>query len=199
MVDGFDFDLEKNKNTNYHALAEKLRSHMDADQAATGKKWLLTAAPQCPSPDKVLNEALTTQMFDAIFIQFYNNPCSANKWTAAGKQDNVDTFNYGMWHSWIAKSAKNKNLKMFLTLPASGNVAGSGYVSKDTAAKMVADLAKKYPTSFAGVGIWDASEAKVNTGYTDKIKSALNTAQGAKRRRSLGFGYSHAHVHRHSG
>ena len=77
-------------------------------------------------------------------------------------------------------------MKVFLTLPASQKM-GSGYVSKDVAAKMVADIAAKYPSTFGGVGMWDASEAYANTGYVARMRTALDAAEAvaAKAKRSF--------------
>ena len=47
VVDGFDFDFEAGVS-NMVPFANQLRSLMNAE---TSKKFLLTAAPQCPYPD----------------------------------------------------------------------------------------------------------------------------------------------------
>ena len=39
-----------------------------------GKKVYLSAAPQCPFPDRHLGAALNTGLFDYIWVQFFNNP-----------------------------------------------------------------------------------------------------------------------------
>lgn len=47
VVDGFDFDFEANVS-NMATFANQLRSLMNS---AGGKKYYLSAAPQCPFPD----------------------------------------------------------------------------------------------------------------------------------------------------
>ena len=180
VVDGFDFDMEHGSSDNYHYLALSLRRFFTLDPSKT---YYLTAAPQCPIPDLILNEALTSQPFDAIFVQFYNNPaCQATVWPTLTDKQGVAGFNFGAWDAWVKSSAYNKNMKVFVTLPAAAKAAGSGYVSKETAAQIVADMAKRYPGTFGGVGLWDASVAVANTGYIARVKQALNSAEGLKKR-----------------
>ncbi|KAI5791978.1 putative class III chitinase [Geopyxis carbonaria] len=175
VVDGVDMDIETLPATNYQYFAKQMRAYFDAD---TSKKFYLTAAPQCPNPDASLNQALKDVVFDMIFVQFYNNPaCAADKWVAGKDQSTNSVFNFGMWHDWVASTSKNKSLKIFLMLPASPNVAGSGYVSRGVAANIVKELAAKY-SSFAGAALWDASEVWVNTGFLKEFKAALDKVAG---------------------
>lgn len=170
IVDGFDLDLEHGPATGYENIAYRLRQLMDEDRAKTGKQWLLTGAPQCPQPDAMLDVAMRNVAFDAIFVQFYNNPsCEATKWAAGRDQTTNAGFNFAMWDAY-AKKSKNTKMKVFLTLPLAGE-AGSGYVSRVTAANIIADI-KKY-TNFGGFAGWDASIADVNTGYVPAVKKAL--------------------------
>ena len=54
VLDGVDFDIEVGGGESYYAaLARKLSQH-----SQRGKKVYLTAAPQCPFPDRYLNGAL---------------------------------------------------------------------------------------------------------------------------------------------
>jgi chitinase len=186
VVDGFDLDIETLPALYYEKFAYRLRKLFEAD---TTKKYYMTAAPQCMNPDQHLTTALSKVSFDAIFVQFYNNPgCSASMWTGTGKDQSTNSvFNFGMWDSWVAASAMNKNMKVFMTLAASGKVApAGGYVSKVTAASIIADLARF--KSFGGAAMWDASEAWVNTGYVGAVKTALNAVPALTRRGSNFFG-----------
>lgn len=193
IVDGFDLDLERGPSTGYEHFAFRLRKLMDADKKATGKQWFLTAAPQCPLPDAIMDVALTKVSFDALFVQFYNNPnCAASQWVKAKDQSTNSGFNFGMWDTWAKTKSLNKNVKIFLTLPMHTSAAGSGYVSKDQAVKIVQDLAPRF-SSFAGVAAWDASYAWANSAYLPAVKKALNTLQGVTPvKRDLRF---HAHHH----
>ena len=65
-------------------FANQLRSLMNADTAASGKKWFLTAAPQCPYPDSADNAMLDGAVFfDAVWVQFYNNYCGLQSFDAS--------------------------------------------------------------------------------------------------------------------
>ncbi|KAA8912303.1 chitinase 4 [Sphaerosporella brunnea] len=183
IVDGFDLDIEVQPSQYYEKFVYRLRKLFEADGS---KKYYITAAPQCHNPDPQLDTALRKANFDAVFVQFYNNPnCAATAWTGkGGDQSSNSVFNFGMWDSWVSSSAFNKNMKVLMALPASNKIVISGYVSKAKASDIVADLARF--KSFAGVAIWDASEVWVNTGYITQVKSALN-AVTALGRRGTGF------------
>ena len=172
IVNGFDLDLERGPASGYDRVAIRLRQLMDADRAKTGKQWLLTAAPQCMQPDAMLDAAMKNAFFDAIFVQFYNNPsCEASKWVLGRSQSTNSGFNFAMWDSF-AKRSKNPKLKVFMALPLA-NVA-TGYVTSTQAAKIIADI-KKY-TNLGGVAGWDASIADQNAAYIPAVKKALSAA-----------------------
>jgi chitinase len=79
-LDGIDLDIEGGAPTGYAAFARCLRERMDT----AGDDWLITAAPQCPFPDAHLGPASgsalgdAAEAFDYLFVQFYNNFCSAS-------------------------------------------------------------------------------------------------------------------------
>ncbi|KAI4328853.1 hypothetical protein L6164_021176 [Bauhinia variegata] len=64
-LDGIDFDIEGGTNQHWDDLARYI---------SKGKKVFLTAAPLCPFPDAWLGNALKTDLFDYVWVQFYNNP-----------------------------------------------------------------------------------------------------------------------------
>ncbi|KAF8427443.1 glycoside hydrolase superfamily [Tirmania nivea] len=172
IVDGFDLDLENGPATGYENIAYRLRQLMNDDKAKTGKEWILTGAPQCPQPDAMLDVALKNTAFDAIFVQFYNNPsCQASNWVLGKDQMTNAGFNFAMWDAY-AKKSKNPKMKVFLALPLAGEVA-SGYVSRSKAASIIGDI-KRY-TNFGGFAGWDASLTDLNNGYVSELKKALNT------------------------
>lgn len=73
VIDGFDLDIESGPTTGYAAFVNRMRYHYSLD---TSKRYYMSAAPQCHFPDPYINTALTSVLFDFIFVQFYNNPCS---------------------------------------------------------------------------------------------------------------------------
>ncbi|KAH1154221.1 hypothetical protein GYH30_049742, partial [Glycine max] len=76
VLDGIDFDIEGGSNKHWGDLARLLKGYGMAKQS---KKVYITAAPQCPFPDAWIGNALTTGLFDFVWVQFYNNPpCQYN-------------------------------------------------------------------------------------------------------------------------
>lgn len=75
-VDGFDFDFE-GPNANSIVFAKRLRQLMDeySNGIGRGRKFYLSAAPQCPYPEAWMKEIMTDAYLDMAFVQFYNNGC----------------------------------------------------------------------------------------------------------------------------
>ena len=141
VVDGCDLDIKTLPAAHYDVFAYRLQKLALTDPT---KKYLLTAAPQCPHPSIHLDTALTKVAFDAVFVQFYNNSgCQTSSWTGKGKKQLANSgFNFGMWNKWVKENSKNKKLRVFLTMSASAKVAGQGYVSRVKAAAITRDLAR---------------------------------------------------------
>ena len=74
VLNGIDFDMEA-PSRYYDDLARNLTSLYNG-AGNNEKKYMLTAAPQCPFPDASLAVTLSTGMFefDHVWVQFYNNP-----------------------------------------------------------------------------------------------------------------------------
>jgi hypothetical protein len=107
VVDGIDLDIEGGSPAGYSAYVRKLRELMNTDKS---RKYYITAAPQCPFPDAYLGpgagKALgdTANLFDYLFVQFYNNFC----FTGSG-----DIF-----RSALAQWTKVAGPKIFIGMPA---------------------------------------------------------------------------------
>ena len=169
VVDGFDFDFESTVS-NMPAFANQLRSLMNAN---TSKKFYLTAAPQCPYPDAADSPMLNGGVyFDAIWVQFYNNYCGVQSYVSGASTQN--NFNFDTWNTWATTVSANKNVKVFLGVPAGPSAAGSGYESA-SALKSVINYCKSF-SSFGGVMMWDASQAYANSGFLDGIHSDLTSS-----------------------
>jgi chitinase len=170
VIDGFDFDFESSVN-NVMPFVQQLR--LLADQ--TGKKYVFTAAPQCPYPDAAVGPVLASSVaMDAVYVQFYNNYCGVSKFVPGSP--NQPVFNFDVWDAWAAASA-NPNVKVLLGVP--GNVGGAGagsYVPADTVAAAI-KYAKTFP-SFGGVMVWDVSQAYGNPGFLSTIKTTLQELSG---------------------
>jgi chitinase len=155
-------------------FASQLRSLMDTETASTGRKFILTAAPQCPYPDVADNDMLSGAVsFDAIFIQFYNNYCGISAFVNGGTQNPDSGFNFATWDNWAKTVSKNPAVKLLIGVP--GNTGGgAGYEPASFVANVIT-YAKTF-SSFGGVMIWDMTQAYSNAGFLDSIKSSLGSA-----------------------
>lgn len=167
ILDGVDLDIEGGGSTYYAAFVNEIRSLA----SGASKTYYVTAAPQCVFPDGNLGTVLNTAIFDAIYVQFYNNPCGLQAFNQASGWD------FGLWDNWARSTSLNKNAKVYIGAPASSTAAGSGYVSINTLSSIATQMRTSFP-SFGGVMLWDASQAYANNRYDLAIKNALSAAGG---------------------
>lgn len=164
VIDGFDLDIERGDPVGYGNLVNKLRQLYATD---TSKKYYISAAPQCPFPDKWINQALMFSDFDFAFVQFYNNDCGL---------DEPKNFNFELWANFSQTMAANKHMKVYLGVPGSKKSADTGYVGVPVLRHYIQKLMNN--TAFGGVMMWDASSAFGNKEhgrpYVDYAKDALN-------------------------
>ncbi|KAJ5899708.1 class III chitinase [Penicillium taxi] len=162
VIDGFDFDFESTA-TNLPAFGAELRSLMNA---ATDKKYYLSAAPQCPFPDSADGSTLDAIAFDLVMVQFYNNWCETTNFVVGATTQSI--FNFDEWDTW-AKSSLNPDVKVFLGIPASSSAAGSGYTNGSQLQAAIS-YSKQY-SSFGGIMIWDMSQlyAPVGASATETL------------------------------
>ncbi|KAF1947336.1 hypothetical protein EJ02DRAFT_417918 [Clathrospora elynae] len=167
VVDGFDFDLEADEANvpskdmifkNYDVLAARIKFK--------GPNMLLSAAPQCICPDARAAVALSKVPFDFVFTQFYNTwDCSAAKEVQDIKSKAPSTFTFNKWVDWLQKNSPNKNIKLYLGLPAGpdGLSAHKDHYLKPEDANT---LVTKYRgnSMFGGVMLWEATVSKNNNG-----------------------------------
>nr|AAD11423.1 chitinase [Mesembryanthemum crystallinum] len=154
VLDGIDFDIELGSTKNYALLAQTL-----ANYGKKSKRGILTAAPQCPFPDRHLGAALNTGLFDYIFVQFYNNPQCEYTVSPASFMT--------AWKKWTSLKVK----KVYLGLPASRKAANNGYISPSLLKSKVLPKIKKSP-KYGGVMLWSRYWDKVS-GYSKAIKSSV--------------------------
>ncbi|KAK2650171.1 hypothetical protein Ddye_017660 [Dipteronia dyeriana] len=157
VLDGVDFDIEGGGGpSNYAELARRL-----SDYSKRGKKLYLAAAPQCPFPDASLNAALSTGLFDYVWIQFYNNPqCSY-------ESSNPNRFK-NSWQKWTTTVSAGQ---FFIGLPASSAAAGSGYVAPNVLTSQVLPFVKG-SSKYGGVMLWNKYHDDKN-GYSSQIKGSV--------------------------
>ncbi|GMI99647.1 Lysozyme 1, chitinase A [Hibiscus trionum] len=156
VLDGIDFDIELGSTQNYDHLARYLSAYSNR-----GRKVYLTAAPQCPFPDRYLGAALNTGLFDYVWVQFYNNPQC--QYTSGNINNLVNSWN--RWTSSI--NARN----IFLGLPAAPAAAGSGYVPPNVLTSQILPVIKR-SSKYGGVMLWNKFYDDQN-GYSAAIKASV--------------------------
>ncbi|GAB4860790.1 Acidic endochitinase [Ancistrocladus abbreviatus] len=150
VLDGIDFDIEQGGSQYYPDLAGRLYQL----GLGGGKKLYLSAAPQCPFPDRWTNAALKTGLFDFVWIQFYNNPeCEFSP-------SNPNAFK-SSWSKWTSSIPAKKFL---VGLSASPSAAGNGFVGANYMNSQVLPFVKQSP-KYGGVMLWDRGYDK-RTGYS---------------------------------
>jgi chitinase len=173
VVDGFDFDFESSFS-NLPAFGQRLRDLMDAAMASGGRRYYLAAAPQCVYPDAAVGPALDGAVFfDFIMIQFYNNWCGIQNFVQGSASQNA--FNFDVWDNWAKTRSRNRNVKIFLGVPANSG-AGGGYTSGDKLAAAIR-YSKQF-SSFGGVMMWDMSQLYANSGFLAQVVTALGQTPG---------------------
>ncbi|PIA51752.1 hypothetical protein AQUCO_01100549v1 [Aquilegia coerulea] len=150
VLDGIDFDIEGGTESHWDELARYLKGFKSQ------KKVYLTGAPQCPFPDVYMNGALSTGLFDYIWVQFYNNYCEYN--------GDVSQL-MAIWEQWTNITTT----KIFLGLPASPTAATSGYIPSDILISKVLPSIKNTP-KYGGVMLWSKYYDDM-THYSSSIKS----------------------------
>ena len=104
-----------------------------------------------------MGKALSTGLFDDIWIQFYNNYCEYNGDASALKVT---------WDQWTSNVTATN---FFLGLPAAPAGAASGFVPADVLIAKILILIKS-TKNYGGVMLWSRYYDEL-TGYSSAIKS----------------------------
>nr|ADP68561.1 class 3 chitinase [Hippophae rhamnoides] len=155
VLDGIDFDIELGSTLHWDDLARALSGF-----SKRGRKVYLTAAPQCPFPDKFLGTALNTGLFDYVWVQFYNNPQSQY---SSGNPNNL----LNSWNRWTSSI----NSQIFMGLPASSAAAGSGFIPAKVLTSQILPVIKRSP-KYGGGMLW-SKYYDDQSGYSSSIKSSV--------------------------
>jgi len=112
-----------------------------------------------------------------VFVQYYNNYCGIQAYGSFN-------FNFEQWDQWAKATSINKNVKVFLGVPASVTAANAGYVSIDRLRQIIDAVRCKY-SSFGGIMMWDISQAYGNMDSATGVMYNVAAAQHLKRPRHL--------------
>lgn len=190
VVDGFDFDIESAVSDNdattqyrgYGTMIDTLRTYFAADAL---KQYYISGAPQCVIPDAHLAHPIETSWFDFLFIQFYNTPqCSARAYFDAnyGRQgDQPSVISFDAWVGFIRTTAMNKDVKLYIGLPAAPlpqlAYDTKMYIAPDDVINLIDVFQCRYPKEFGGIMVFEATYSEQNLidnkPYVDVIKGQL--------------------------
>ncbi|KAH7673761.1 chitinase protein [Dioscorea alata] len=160
VLDGIDFDIMRGTSEHWDELAQMLYQYSEQ------RKVYLSAAPQCPYPDKSMGTALGTGIFDYVWVQFYNNPSCQY----SNDADNL----LNSWDQWTSSVTATK---FFVGLPASTAAARNGYLPP---AKLVSEVLPNVKKSdkYGGIMLWNRYY-DLKSGYSSKIRGVnLEMLQG---------------------
>ncbi|CEG67262.1 hypothetical protein RMATCC62417_03718 [Rhizopus microsporus] len=173
VLDGIDYDPEETTGKGYDRHIHTLRQLFQTQYPP--RQYLITAAPQCSDLDyypknaqyNILHPSPQYDAYpDMVFVQFYNNDCSA----AAHKPRGFSDFNFDAWNKWAQEATKGRT-KVLLGVLGRDNRMDTGYVSYDKLTMILDDI--KSRSQFRGVMIWDAGYA-----YANKVPYFNNLAYG---------------------
>jgi chitinase len=114
-------------------------------------------------PDKYLDKAIKTGLFDYVLVQFYNNPpCQFD-----GTNSDA-TLLLQSWKAWTSFALPNNTV--FMGLPASPDAAPSGgYIPpNDLISKVLPSI--KPTSNYGGIMLWDRFHDVGNNDYSYQIK-----------------------------
>ncbi|KAI8335579.1 glycoside hydrolase superfamily, partial [Chlamydoabsidia padenii] len=166
IMDGIDFDPEGVNGEGWDKLVHNLR--VLSKLYIPARNFLITAAPQCPDLDYYKNNALynilhpnpqyTEAYLDMVFVQFYNNYCSASEFEKSPRNGSTRSFNFEAWNTWAEQTTRAT--KIYLGILGKKGHHDSGYVQFEQLTKIM-DNIHRY-SRFGGVMIWDALYAYSN-------------------------------------
>ncbi|KAL8816013.1 MAG: hypothetical protein Q9223_004909 [Gallowayella weberi] len=200
VVDGFDFDIESAVSPNdatsqyrgYGTMIDALRVFFAAD---VRKEYYISGSPQCVIPDAHLAIPIETSWFDFLFIQFYNTPqCSARAYFDAsyGRKNDGDkpsSISFDAWVGFVRTSAMNKDVKLYIGLPAAPLKAlaydTAMYIAPDDVINLIDLFQCRYPKEFGGIMVFEATYSEQNLidnkPFVDVIKGQLANNKCAKK------------------
>ncbi|ORZ01264.1 glycoside hydrolase superfamily [Syncephalastrum racemosum] len=170
ILDGLDFDPEASDPSGYDRLIHVLRTLFKTQYPV--RSYLITAAPQCPDLEDYKDNAMHTILYpsskydaypDMVFVQFYNNYCSASKF-------GTSSFNFDEWDEWA--NGNSRKSKVLLGLIGKENHEDTGYVEYEKLTAILDAVSGK--ASFGGIMMWDASLA-----FNNPIHALNNQQYGA--------------------
>lgn len=158
VLDGVNMAPIRGNPVAFTAFVQQLKS--------LAPNTILAALPHCVYPDAPLGDVMANVPLDHVFVRFYNS------WCHLGTRN----FNWGDWSDW-AKTAPNKNVKVYVGIPGNGDATPTGYV---TIAQIKAKLGSfGHDPAFGGFALWDVASAEQNNNFGQQLVDLLKNIPAA--------------------
>ena len=165
-VDGVDFYIDHGAPSEpYDELARRLDYFNSMYYHATAKHVRLTATPRCAFPDRRLERALETGLFERIHVRFYGDEEERCSYKNGGVDGVVEE-----WEKWTARYPGSQ-LYVGLAAAESGVPDGAPPPVEVYLKYLYYDLLPKVQKApnYGGVMVWDRFTDK-KTGYSRAVK-----------------------------
>jgi len=158
VVDGVDFYVDQGAPEYYEELARRLDGY-NINAAGNRKRVRLTATPRCMFPDRSLEPALQTGLFERIHVRFYG--------------DDGCSYKNGVVDRWEKWTARYPGSQVYLGLAAAESGVPEGArppveVYLKYLYYLLLPKVQKAP-NYGGVMVWDRFTDK-KTGYSRAVK-----------------------------
>ena len=142
-VDGVDFYVDHGAPDNYDELARRLDYFNSMYYHATAKHVRLTATPRCAFPDRRLERALETGLFERIHVRFYG--------------DDGCSYKNGVVDRWEKWTARYPGSQLYVGLAAAESGVPDGASPRRRGVPQVPLLrpAAQEAPNYGGVMVWD--------------------------------------------
>ena len=172
-VDGVDFYVDHGAPDNYDELARRLDYFNSMYYHATAKHVRLTATPRCAFPDRRLERALETGLFERIHVRFYGDEEERCSYKNGGVDGVVEE-----WEKWTARYPGSQ-LYVGLAAAESGVPDGAPPPVEVYLKYLYYDLLPKVQKAdnYGGIMIWDRFTDN-RTGYSTAVKGWASCSYG---------------------
>ncbi|KHJ31395.1 putative class iii [Erysiphe necator] len=171
VVDGFDLDIET-QVLNMVPFVRRLLDHLDISRKSDSRKFFLTATPQCPFPDTNFGPLFDGSIyFDAIWVQFYNNYCGADKFIPGSASQPF--FNFATWNDWAQRTFPNQDVNIMLGISGGEKATRTGNISKENTTALI-EYSNEFP-SFGGVMIWEMTALFNNENFLETVSAVVKS------------------------
>ncbi|XP_022924633.1 hevamine-A-like [Cucurbita moschata] len=162
VFDGVDITNDRSSWDNWSKLGEELRKLYEKQ----GRKFYLSAAPQCSSLDSSAHSIPQPGIFDYISVQFYGDNLVCQY-----LNDRLDGF-WKSWNMWKTFRAG----KVFVKMLAAPKAEGLGYIRPDVfRTEVLPELQQS--SKFGGVIL---SSEDLKEGYSSEINPKVCGSVGAE-------------------